>query len=118
MIRLLWLIPLFPFAGFALNGLLGARVLPRKWIGWIACAAVLLSFIVALGAVSSLGHLPESTGAAAGSSAEASAAESGDGRVTPGLAIDHETRRVTQTLYDWMPLGPGRDGRAVSIAWS
>ncbi|HET8947249.1 MAG TPA: hypothetical protein VFQ07_09725, partial [Candidatus Polarisedimenticolia bacterium] len=65
MIRLLWLIPLFPFAGFALNGLLGPRVLPRKWVGWVACAAVLLSFVVALGAVSSLGHLPESSGDAA-----------------------------------------------------
>ncbi|HEV8198603.1 MAG TPA: hypothetical protein VGS03_01125, partial [Candidatus Polarisedimenticolia bacterium] len=79
MIRFLWLIPLFPFAGFALNGLLGARLLPRKLVGPIACLAVLLSFVVALGAVSSLGHLPESTGAAAGSSgaAEASVAEAG-----------------------------------------
>ena len=28
MIRALWLIPLFPFAGFAVNGLLGPRVVP------------------------------------------------------------------------------------------
>src|SRR5262245_21036987 len=111
MIRLLWLVPLFPFAGFALNGLLGARFVPRRWVGWIACGAVALSFVIALGAVSSLGHLPDSTGAIAAAAG---------GHVTPGLTltIDHEARRVTQTLYNWMPLGPGRDGRAVSVAWS
>ena len=97
MIRLLWLVPLFPFAGFLLNGLLGARFVPRPWVGRMACGAVLLSFLVSLGAVSSLGHLPASA---------------------PGIGIDQEARRVTQTLYDWMPLGPGRDGHSVSIAWS
>jgi NADH-quinone oxidoreductase subunit L len=106
MIRILWLVPLLPFAGFAVNGLLGARVLPRRVVGFIACAAVLASFLISLGAVSGLGHLPES-----------SAPGSGAG-VTPGLVVDHEAHRVTQTLYEWMPLGPGKDGKAVSVAWS
>jgi len=97
MIGSLWLVPLFPFAGFAVNGLLGPRVLPRQAVGWIACAAVALSFLFSLGAVSGLGQLPESSG---------------------GLVVDHEAQRVTQTLFTWMPLGPGRDGRAVSVDWS
>jgi NADH-quinone oxidoreductase subunit L len=97
MIGSLWLIPLFPFAGFAVNGLLGPRVLSRRVVGPIACLAVALSFVVALGAVSGLGHLPESPA---------------------GLTVDHEAQRVTQTLFTWMPLGPGKDGRAVSVDWS
>jgi NADH-quinone oxidoreductase subunit L len=106
MIRSLWLVPLLPFAGFAINGLFGARFVPRRLVGPIACLMVLLSFVISLGAVASLGHLPETTPAAAG------------GGVTPGLAVDHEAHRVTQTLYEWMPLGPGKDGKAVSVAWS
>jgi NADH-quinone oxidoreductase subunit L len=40
----LWLIPLLPLAGFALNGLLGRR-LPKAAINVIACGSVLLSFL-------------------------------------------------------------------------
>jgi NADH-quinone oxidoreductase subunit L len=40
----LWLIPLLPFAGFALNGLLGRR-LPKAAINTIAVGSVLLSFL-------------------------------------------------------------------------
>src|SRR5262245_49458835 len=47
---LIWLIPLFPVAGFIINGLIGKR-LPKTAIGVIACGAVLLSFIFAAGAV-------------------------------------------------------------------
>jgi NADH-quinone oxidoreductase subunit L len=97
MTRLLWLVPLLPFAGFAINGLLGARLLPRRAVGPIACGAVLLSFLLSIVAVAGLGSLPESAGS---------------------LAVDHEAHRVTQTLYEWMPLGPGKDGKAVSVAWS
>ncbi|HXH28393.1 MAG TPA: hypothetical protein VNL37_06600, partial [Candidatus Polarisedimenticolia bacterium] len=77
MLRLIWLIPLLPFIGFAVNGLLGARVLPRRLVGWIGCGTVFLSLLISLGAVSGLGHL-----AAAG---------------TAGLVVDAEAHRVTQT---------------------
>ncbi len=40
----LWLIPLLPLAGFALNGLLGRR-LPKMAVNAIACGSVLLSFL-------------------------------------------------------------------------
>jgi len=53
---LIWIIPLFPAAGFAINGLFGKR-LPKSVVAVIACGAVLLSFIFAVGAVSQLAHL-------------------------------------------------------------
>jgi NADH-quinone oxidoreductase subunit L len=56
MAQLLWLIPALPFAGFAINGLLGARVLPRRAAGPIACAAVLGSLLLAIAAVAEAGR--------------------------------------------------------------
>src|SRR5215470_5856566 len=47
---LIWLIPLFPAIGFAVNGLFGKR-LPKSAIGVIAAGAVLISFIFSVGAV-------------------------------------------------------------------
>ncbi len=44
----LWLIPLFPFLGFLLNGILGSR-LPRRLVSAIGVLAPLASFIVVLG---------------------------------------------------------------------
>ncbi|HZM69144.1 MAG TPA: NADH-quinone oxidoreductase subunit L, partial [Candidatus Cryosericum sp.] len=96
MLRLLWLIPLLPFLGFLVNGLLGARVLPRRAVGVVGCSVVLLSFLLSLGGVLSLGSLPESSA---------------------GLAVDAHAHRVTQTLYTWMPLGEGASGQMVSIDW-
>ena len=48
MIDLVWLIPVFPFIGFLINGLLG-RKFPEKVIGWIGALSVGASFVVALG---------------------------------------------------------------------
>lgn len=50
---LIWLIPLFPAIGFAINGLFGKRM-PKTLVGIIACGAVLVSFIFAAGAVAQL----------------------------------------------------------------
>jgi NADH-quinone oxidoreductase subunit L len=55
---LIWLIPLFPAAGFAINGLFGKRM-PKAAVGTIAAGAVLISFIFAVGAVYQLSQLPE-----------------------------------------------------------
>jgi len=49
----LWLIPLLPFAGFLLNGILGAR-LPRWLVSTIGILVPVGSFVVVLGFVSSL----------------------------------------------------------------
>jgi NADH-quinone oxidoreductase subunit L len=45
----LWLIPLFPFLGFLINGILGSR-LPRRLVSAIGVLAPLASFIVVLNA--------------------------------------------------------------------
>jgi NADH-quinone oxidoreductase subunit L len=47
MTKWVWLIPLFPFLGFLINGLIGKRFSERT-IGWIGSLAVGASFIVAL----------------------------------------------------------------------
>src|SRR6516165_9682158 len=48
----IWLIPLLPFAGFLLNGILGAR-LPKWLVSTIGLVAPLVSFVVVLNAARS-----------------------------------------------------------------
>jgi NADH-quinone oxidoreductase subunit L len=55
---LIWLIPLFPAAGFVINGLFGKRM-SKSAVGIIASGAVLLSFIFSVAAVYQLAQLPE-----------------------------------------------------------
>src|SRR5580704_16620448 len=50
----LWLIPLLPLAGFAINGLLGRR-LPKAVINLVAVGSVLLSFLWVLKTLNALG---------------------------------------------------------------
>src|SRR5213593_1804162 len=47
---LIWLIPLFPAAGFVINGLVGKR-LSKTMVGVIACTLVFISFLFSAGAV-------------------------------------------------------------------
>ncbi|PYT36175.1 MAG: hypothetical protein DMF52_08450, partial [Acidobacteria bacterium] len=54
MLQLLWLIPFLPLAGFAVNGVLGARFLPRRAVALIGCAVVLASFVISVGAIAEL----------------------------------------------------------------
>ena len=54
MLQLLWLVPLLPLAGFAANGLLGARVLPRRAVALVGCGSVLAAFVLSAGAVREL----------------------------------------------------------------
>ena len=51
---LLWLIPILPLAGFAVNGLFGRR-LPKAVINAVAVGSVLLSFLWVLKTLSALG---------------------------------------------------------------
>ena len=55
---LIWIIPLFPAAGFVINGLFGKRF-SKPVINVIACGTVLLAFIFAVGAVGELLGLEE-----------------------------------------------------------
>ena len=54
----LWLIPLFPLAGFAINGLLGRRF-SKTVINTVAVGSVVLSFLWVLKALSALAPLNE-----------------------------------------------------------
>ena len=58
MLNLIWLIPLFPLVGVTINGLFGRRM-PRKAVGVLACAMVLASLVIAVGAVWELAGLPD-----------------------------------------------------------
>ncbi|HEY2931060.1 MAG TPA: proton-conducting transporter membrane subunit, partial [Acidobacteriota bacterium] len=53
MLRLLFLIPIFPLVGAAVNGLLGKR-LPGRIISLVSCGLVALSFLIAVGSFWSL----------------------------------------------------------------
>ena len=55
---LIWIIPLVPAAGAVINGLFGKRM-PKSVVAAIACGAVLISFLLAVGAVYQLSQLPE-----------------------------------------------------------
>ena len=50
----LWLIPLLPLAGFAINGFFGRR-LPKIWINAFAVGSVLIAFLWVIKALSALG---------------------------------------------------------------
>ena len=55
--RYIWLIPLLPLAGAALNGLLGRRFrFSEKLIGGIAVGSIALAFLLSLAAVYSYGY--------------------------------------------------------------
>ncbi|HKN46348.1 MAG TPA: NADH-quinone oxidoreductase subunit L, partial [Candidatus Polarisedimenticolia bacterium] len=91
MIEHLWLIPLLPFVGFVVNGLLGARFLPKRAVGLVGCGAVLGSLGLSVGAFASLSGLPPGS----------------DG-----------VRRFVQDLFTWMPLGRSASGVDLRVDWS
>ena len=95
MLRLLWLIPLLPFAGFLLNGMLGARCLTRRAVALVACAAVLASFAISVGAVLELHNFAP----------------------TPSETDAGSPARFTQTLFEWMPMGTTPEGADLTVRW-
>ena len=54
LLGMIWVVPLLPALGFVVNGLFGTRFLTKKAVAWIACSAVLLSFLLSLGAILAL----------------------------------------------------------------
>jgi len=54
----IWLIPLLPGAGAALNGLLGIRWFSRRVSGALACAAISAAFVMSVAAFVKLVRLP------------------------------------------------------------
>jgi len=89
MLSLLFLIPLLPLAGAALNGLVGHRFRGERAVAVVACAAVLAAFVLSLGAVVQL---------ATGLEGYAQGAP-------PNVRVEAEARRVEMTLASWIPAG-------------
>ena len=58
MLDLIWLIPLLPATGAALNGLLGIRLFGRRVAGFVACASMALALAVSALASWALVRLP------------------------------------------------------------
>src|SRR2546425_9496927 len=96
MLQLLWLIPFLPLAGFAVNGVLGARFLPRRAVALIGCAVVLASFVISVGAIAELHGIARSPDAVASGAAP----------------------RFTQDLFEWMPMGRSAEGSDLTVRWS
>ena len=86
MLELIWLIPLFPVAGVLINGFFGRRM-PRQAVGVLASVLVLLPFLVGVGAVLDLSHLPS------------------------GERL-HEVE-----IGSWMPLGVASEGGETQYVW-
>ncbi len=57
LLDLIWMIPLFPAVGFVINGIFGKK-LPKPAVAVIASGAVLVSFLMAAGAVYQLSQRP------------------------------------------------------------
>src|SRR5436309_7856796 len=96
MLQLLWLIPLLPFAGFAVNGLFGSRFLPRRAVALLGCGVVLASFLLSAGAVLELNGLARD----------------------PAEVDSAAAPRITQDLFTWMPMGRTEGGDGLSVDWS
>jgi NADH-quinone oxidoreductase subunit L len=96
----LWLIPVLPLAGFAVNGLLGRRFLPKGAVSVLACTVVLLSFLLSAGVVWELGHLE------------------GISPVPDRLEVDREAKRVTVTVATWLSGGASPTGASLRVPWS
>ncbi len=51
MLKLVWLIPIFPLLGFLINFLLGRKLrLSERAVSYIACGVILASLVLTLGA--------------------------------------------------------------------
>src|SRR5262245_4659550 len=57
MLSKIWLIPMLPLLGAAINGLLGPK-LSKRVVGFVACGVVLLAFLLSATAVFQLSGLP------------------------------------------------------------
>ncbi len=88
MVELIWLIPLVPLAGVAINGLLGRKMSLRA-VGTVACGVVLVSLLLSVGAVWELSQLAPD-----------------DRRPEPSV------------LATWLPLGSWGDGTTLTIDWA
>ena len=86
MLELIWLIPLLPLVGVLVNGFFGRRM-SLKAVGMLACATVLLAFLIGVGAVWELSQLPP------------------------------EERLFETEIAAWLPLGEIPGGHDIQLPW-
>src|SRR6266581_6265742 len=96
MLELLWLIPLLPFLGFAVNGLFGTRLLPRRAVALLACGLVLASFVISVGSVLGLHAIAQ----------------------TPAELASGAAPRFIQDLFEWTTMGSSAEGADLTVRWS
>ena len=121
-LHLIWLIPILPFAGFVINGLLGKRFLPRPVVSGIACLAVLASLVLAVGAIRDLhdeqGLADMLNNGTALSALGVSPSADGFGAVLGptdpdrGLVLEASIPRARQIQWLWLSVG------SVSVKWA
>jgi NADH-quinone oxidoreductase subunit L len=121
-LHLIWLIPVLPLAGFAINGLLGKRFLPKQMVAGIACLAVLGSFVISAGAILDLhdeqgladllnsGEAVSALGAVP--SADGFGASIGHTDPQEGLVLDPSIPRARQIQWSWIAVGD------LSVKWA
>src|ERR1044072_1958921 len=89
MYKYIWLVPLLPLAGAAINGIFGRWFrFPEKLIGGIAVGSVALSFLISVAAVYSYGF--------------------------SGNSLWPNPYVTTQTAFNWIPGGTVRTTRGES----
>jgi NADH-quinone oxidoreductase subunit L len=101
MLRYLWLIPLLPFVGFAVNGLFGSRA-GKRFVTVVGCGTVLVTFLLSCAAVYDL-------------AANLSAYEGMEGA---GLSVSAEARRADLMVWEWFPRAEeGGGAPALVVPW-
>ena len=101
MLSYLWLIILLPFAGFVLNGLVGARM-GKRFVTVVGVGTVGLAFLLSCWAVYELGN--DLAGY--------------EGREASGLSVNVERGRAELMVWEWMPaIGSGSGAPAVVVPW-
>ena len=89
MLSLIFLIPQLPLLGAAINGLLDRRMRSERMVGGLACAAVLLAFLLSLVCVIQL----------------ATGLESFEANHPANVHVDGEARSVEVTVAPWFMMG-------------
>jgi NADH-quinone oxidoreductase subunit L len=101
MLSLIFLIPLLPLVGAAINGLLGGHKRSEAWVARIACGAVGLALLLSVVCVFQL----------------ATGLEAYEAGHPSHVQVDAEARSVQVTVAPWVPAG-WEDTGGIVVDWS
>jgi NADH-quinone oxidoreductase subunit L len=127
MYRYIWLVPLLPLLGAALNGLLGRRFrFSERLVGSIGVGSVALAFLISVAAVVSYGtgvwpkpYVTSEDGAFSytwipGGVVAVNQGQGGEVNVTPGTGLDSHGREINTER----PTTTARRGAVLDVEWS